>query len=150
MHCKLQTRPLVRDCALHEETNKYQTKEQLKSSHGLQRGTQTKRNWPTDHWSQNPLELPESVCVCVCWDWQIQWLLWELQTEQQEKLVAESPPFETELVDWWRCMRPRRPSACEVNWRKTVWNSDSAIDYNWELAIAQEWSVLKNCVKCVQ
>jgi hypothetical protein len=38
LHCKLQTRPLVRDGALHDETRTCQTEENLKSGHWPQRG----------------------------------------------------------------------------------------------------------------
>jgi hypothetical protein len=37
MHCKIQTRPLVKEGALHEEGSTYQTKEHVKSGHGPQR-----------------------------------------------------------------------------------------------------------------
>jgi hypothetical protein len=58
LHCKLQTRPLVREGALYAETRTCQTKENLRSGHGPQRaGPDTKNYWPTDRRSQNQLQL---------------------------------------------------------------------------------------------
>jgi hypothetical protein len=37
MHCKTQTRPHVREGALHEEGSTYQTREHVESGHGRQR-----------------------------------------------------------------------------------------------------------------
>jgi hypothetical protein len=53
-NCKLQTRPLVREGALHEEIVKQR---KLKSGDGLQRGPYTKTNWPIDRRSQYNLNL---------------------------------------------------------------------------------------------
>jgi hypothetical protein len=50
LHCKLQTRPVVREVALHEETRNCQSKETLKSGHGPQRGTRHREelaDWPS-------------------------------------------------------------------------------------------------------
>jgi hypothetical protein len=43
IHCKLQTRPVVKEGSLHEEASNCQTNENLKSSYGPQRGTPTPR-----------------------------------------------------------------------------------------------------------
>jgi hypothetical protein len=49
LHCKLQTRPLVREGALHEKIKKLiVTQINVTSDHLLQEGQDTKTNWPTD------------------------------------------------------------------------------------------------------
>jgi hypothetical protein len=50
LHCKQQTRPLVREDTVHEEARNCQTKQNLKSG-------DTKKNWPIDRLSQNQLRL---------------------------------------------------------------------------------------------
>jgi hypothetical protein len=50
VQCKIQTHPLLREGALHEETSKYQTKGNLKSGNGPQRAAQHQdklANWPS-------------------------------------------------------------------------------------------------------
>jgi hypothetical protein len=50
VHCKIQTRPLVREGALHEEASTCQTKEHVKSGHGPQgaaRHQDRLNDWPS-------------------------------------------------------------------------------------------------------
>jgi hypothetical protein len=50
VRCKTQTRPLVREDALHEEASTCQTKERVKSDHGLQRAARNQgvlADWPS-------------------------------------------------------------------------------------------------------
>jgi hypothetical protein len=50
VHCKIQTRPLVREGALHEEGSTCQTKEHVKSAHGPQRAARHQdvpADWPS-------------------------------------------------------------------------------------------------------
>jgi hypothetical protein len=61
---KLQTCPLVRESALHEEASNCQTKENSKFGHRSQRGPDAKRNWWTDRRSQNFELTPVKGNVC--------------------------------------------------------------------------------------
>jgi hypothetical protein len=50
VHCKIQTRPLIKEGALHEDESKCQTKENLKLGHGPQRAARHRdelADWPS-------------------------------------------------------------------------------------------------------
>jgi hypothetical protein len=61
VHCKIQSCPIVREGALHEEANKYLIKGSLQSDEGHQKWPDTKTNWPTDRRLQMQLQLPPSA-----------------------------------------------------------------------------------------